>query len=183
MLRTPSVIHCTWPAFFCSIPTQWRITTSIGHKRNYMRTLIRNSPSIALRSAPPNTSDASYSETLHQALNKRHAHLRTALKDVTQWLHDHPIPNVDFLRPLSTCNPWNIPPSEYSTPAHQLTKLSFPKDPPKTNSRPRTAHNTCEAPSILHPYDPSSHTVPNTISAVPKLLSQTVAQNPVSKFV
>ena len=110
-----------------------------GERRNYIRTLISNSLSNALREIPPDTPYFQHLQNLKTAFEYRGKRLKRALQETQTWLRQNSINDLHLLQPDSADNPWNNQYSIYRTSSHNPTLLTYPKRANTTvaNKHPR----------------------------------------------
>ena len=115
----------------------WWLHATKGERRNYIRTLIPNSLSNALREIPPDTPYFQHLKNLKTAFKYRRKRLKTALQETQTWLRQNPINDLHLLQPDSADNPWNNQYSIHSTSSHNPTLLTYPK---RTNTTVTNKH-------------------------------------------
>ena len=126
-----------WQQPFKQTVIDWWQHATKGERRNYIRTLIPNSLSNALREIPPDTPYFQHLQNLKTAFKYRRKRLKTALQETQTWLRQNPINDLHLLQPDSTDNPWNNQYSIYSTSSHNPTLLTYPK---RTNTTVANKH-------------------------------------------
>ena len=108
-----------------------------GERRNYIRTLIPNSLSNALREIPPDTPYFQHLQIIKTAFKYRRRRLKTALQETQTWLRQNPINDLHLLQPDSADNAWNNQYSIHSTSSHNPTLLTYRK---RTNTTVANKH-------------------------------------------
>ena len=126
-----------WQQPFKQTVIDWWLHATKGERRNYIRTLIANSLSNALREIPPGTPYFQHLQNLKTAFKYRRRRLKTALQETQTWLRQIPINDLHLLQPDSADNPWNNQYSIYSTWSHNPTLLTYPK---RTNTTVANKH-------------------------------------------
>ena len=126
-----------WQQPFKQTVIDWWLHATKGERRNYIRTLIPNSLSNALREIPPDTPYFQHLQNLKTAFKYRRERLKTALQETQTWLRQNPINDLHLLQPDSADNPWNNHYSIYSTSSHNPSLLTYPK---RTNTKVANRH-------------------------------------------
>ena len=116
-----------WQQPFKQTVTKWWQLATRGERGNYIRTLIANSLSNALRDIPPNIPYFQHKQNLKTAFIYRGKRLKTALQEAQTWLRQNPSNDLHLLQPDSADNPSNNEYSNYSTSSHSPTLLTYPK--------------------------------------------------------
>ena len=115
-----------WQQPFKQTVIDWWQHATKGERRKYIRTLIPNSLSNALREIPPDTPYFQHLQNLRTAFKYRGKRLKTALQETQTWLRQKPINDLHLLQPDSADNPWNNQYSIYSTSSHNPTLFGPP---------------------------------------------------------
>ena len=131
-----------WQQPFKQTVIDWWLHATKGERRNYIRTLIPNSLSNALREIPPDTPYFQHLQNLKTAFKYRRKRLKIALQETHTWLRQNPINDLHLLQPDSADNPWNNQYSIYSTSSYNPTLLTYPK---RTNTTVANKHPTSTA--------------------------------------
>ena len=126
-----------WQEPFKQTVIDWWQQATKGERRNYIRTLIPDSLSNALRDIAPDTAYFQHLQNLKTAFKYRRKRLKTALQETQTWLRKNQINDLHLLEPVSADNPWNNQYSIYSTSSHNPTLLTYPK---RTNTTVANKH-------------------------------------------